>query len=133
MRRYFFIIKKNASCSEQLDNNKATGDWLVVVFGLTALETVFQSISGRLPESGRKKREMIDEIKKISKQPPPAPSASAVGRCPTITQIGRTRRHWKFSLHHRTTRPPQKPQARSRVKMKQLFPNQVVSQLPLLT
>ena len=34
--------------------------WLVV-FGLTAFETVFQSISGRLPERGRKKREVIDE------------------------------------------------------------------------
>ena len=34
----------------------------LVVLGLTAaFETVFQSISGRLPERGRKKREMTDE------------------------------------------------------------------------
>ena len=63
------------------------------------------SISGRLPERGRKKREMIDE-RKMSKQPPPAPTASAVGTCPTIIQIVRTPRHWKFTKHYRTTRPP---------------------------
>ena len=48
---------------------------------------------------------MIDE-RKMSKQPPPAPTASAVGPCPTVIQISRTPRHWKFTQHHRTTRPP---------------------------
>ena len=48
---------------------------------------------------------MIDE-KKMSKQPPSAPTASAVGPCPTDIQISRTPRHWKFTQHHRTTRPP---------------------------
>ena len=42
----------------------------------------------------------------MSKQPPPAPTASAVGPCPTLTQTGRTPRHWKFTQHYRTTRPP---------------------------
>ena len=42
----------------------------------------------------------------MSKQPPPAPTASAVGPCPTLIQISRTPRHWKFTQHHRTTRPP---------------------------
>ena len=42
----------------------------------------------------------------MSKQPPPAPTASAVGPCPTIIQISRTPRHWKFTQHLRTTRPP---------------------------
>ena len=45
-------------------------------------ETVFQSISGRLLER-EKKREMID-LRKVSKQPPPAPTTSAIGPCPTI-------------------------------------------------
>ena len=45
----------------------------------------------------------------------PAPTASAVRPCPTISQIGRTPRPlkvypaprlWKFTLHHRSTRPP---------------------------
>ena len=42
----------------------------------------------------------------MSKQPPPAPTASATGPCPTIIQISRTPRHWKFTQHLRTTRPP---------------------------
>ena len=42
----------------------------------------------------------------MSKQPPPAPTASTVGPCPTLIQISRTPRHWKFTQHHRTTRPP---------------------------
>ena len=43
---------------------------------------------------------------KMSKQPPPAPTASATGPCPTIIQISRTPQHWKFIQHFRTTRPP---------------------------
>ena len=42
----------------------------------------------------------------MSKQPPPAPTASATGPCPTIIQISRTPQHWKFTKHLRTTRPP---------------------------
>ena len=42
-----------------------------VVLDLTALrfETVFQSISGRLPERGREKREVIDERKNVQTTP----------------------------------------------------------------
>ena len=36
------------------------------------------------------------------------PTASAIGPCPTIIQISRTPRHWKFTQDHRTTRPPTK-------------------------
>ena len=43
---------------------------------------------------------------KMSKLPPPAPTTRAVGPCPTIIQISRTPRHWKFTQHHRTTHPP---------------------------
>ena len=46
----------------------------------------------------------------MSKQPPPAPTASAVSPCPTIIKISRTPWHWKFTQHHRTTRPPPKYQ-----------------------
>ena len=42
----------------------------------------------------------------MSKQPPPAPTVSAVGPCPTVIQISRTPRRWKFTQHHRTTQPP---------------------------
>ena len=43
----------------------------------------------------------------MSKQPPPAPATSAIGPCPTIIQISRTPRDWKFTQHLRTTQPPQ--------------------------
>ena len=40
----------------------------------------------------------------MSKQPPPAPTASAVG--PSLLYPNcRTPRHWKFTQHHRTTHP----------------------------
>ena len=42
----------------------------------------------------------------MSKQPPFAPTANAVGPCPTLIQISRTPRHWEFTQNHRTTRPP---------------------------
>ena len=51
-----------------------------------------QSISGRLPKRGRKKRERIDESKNVQTTPP-APTARAVGPCPTIIQTSRTPRH----------------------------------------
>ena len=43
---------------------------------------------------------------KNAKQPRPAPTASTIGPCPTIIQISRTPRHWKFTQHLRTTWPP---------------------------
>ena len=45
-------------------------------------ETVFQSISGRFPKRGRKKRKTRV---KTSKQRPPAPTASTVGTGLTIS------------------------------------------------
>ena len=43
---------------------------------------------------------------KMSKQPPPTPTASTIGPCPTVIQVSRTPRHCKFTQHLRTTRPP---------------------------
>ena len=81
-------------------------DWLVVL-GLTALLDSISVYIGPSPrERGRKKREVIDERKKMSKQPLPAPTASTVGPCPTTIQISWKPRHWKFTQQLRTTRPP---------------------------
>ena len=78
--------------------------WLVGCFwALRPFETVFQSISGRLPKRGGKRRERIDESKKCPNNPHP---------CPTLIQTSRTPRHWKFTQDHRTTRPPPPPQPR---------------------
>ena len=69
--------------------------------------TVFQSISGRAPERGRKKKQiMIDESKNVQTTPP-APTASVIGPCPTIIKISRTPRYWQFTQHYRTTQPSQ--------------------------
>ena len=62
------------------------------------------TISGRLPERGRKKRGVIDERKNVQTTPP-APTASTIGPCPAVIQA-RTPRHWKFTQHLRTTRTP---------------------------
>ena len=48
---------------------------------------------------------MIDERKNV--QPTPTRTySSAIGPCPTVIQISRMPRHWKFTQHLRTTRPP---------------------------
>ena len=57
------------------------------------------------PSPRQEEKEMIDEKKNVQTTPP-APTASAAGPCPTLIQISRTPRHWKFTQHHRTTRPP---------------------------
>ena len=50
----------------------------LVIVGLTALETVFQSVFGLPPRERVKKKEMVN-ARKMSKQPPPTPTASTVG------------------------------------------------------
>ena len=78
--------------------------WLVGCFGLNVplrqYFSLYRAVSHR--ERERKKKEMTDE-RKMSKQPSPKPTASAVGPCPTVSQISTTPRHWKFTQHHRST------------------------------
>ena len=64
--------------------------------------SLYRAVSQREGE----RKEKRQTRKKMSKQPTPAHTASAVGPCPTLIQISRTPRHWKFTQHHRTTRPP---------------------------
>ena len=73
-----------------------------------ALGLTLLSISvyiGPSPRERKKKRKMIDERKKCPNNPNPhllqAQQALAL-----LIQISRTPRHWKFTQHHRTTRPP---------------------------
>ena len=91
-----------------LDFQAPINAWLVcwlVVLGLTSLwDSISVYIRPSLRE--RKKEEKKDRWeKKKSKQPPPASTANAVGPCPTIVQISRTTRPWRFSHHLRTTGP----------------------------
>ena len=70
-----------------------------------AFETVFQSISGRLPKRGRKSKERIDESKNVHTTPTRT-HCKCNRPLPYCNPDCRTPRHWKFTQHHRTTRPP---------------------------
>ena len=78
-------------------------DWLF--WFKRPFETVFQSISRRLTERRRKRREKIEESKNVQTTPTftfckhNRPLHYYHPNC-------RTRRHWKFTQGHRTTRPP---------------------------
>ena len=65
--------------------------WLVSCFEFNGPLRQYLSLYLAVSQRVRKKREKIDE-RKISKQPPPAPTASAIDPCPTIIQISRTLR-----------------------------------------
>ena len=54
------------------------------------------------------RRKMIDERKKIQTTPIRT-YCKRTGPCPAIIQSSRSPRHWKFTQHHRTTRPPGPP------------------------
>ena len=73
-------------------------------FGFNGLFTVFQSISGRFPERG-KKTEKMDESKNVQS----TPTGTYYKRrrpLPYYHPNCRTPRHRKFTQGHRTTRPP---------------------------
>ena len=79
--------------------------WLVGCFGFNGPLRVFQSISGRLPKTGRKRKERIDESK--NDQTTPTRTYCKCSRpLPYCYPNCRTPRHWKITQQHRTTRPP---------------------------
>ena len=83
--------------------NKGLVGWLFWV--LRPFETAFQSISGRLPERERKRREKTEESKNV--QTTPSRTYCKRNRpLPYYHPSCRTPRHWKFTQDHRTTRPP---------------------------
>ena len=86
-------------CCLQIQLSSFLVGWLVVL-GLTAL---WDSIPIYIGPGERKEKWEMRE--KMSKNPPPAHTASTVGPCPTLIQISRMPRHWKFTQQHRTTRP----------------------------
>ena len=71
-------LDKNKEVVDKVDKELHNGflvpDYLAKLVGwlfwaYRPFETIFQSISGRLPERGRNKREMIDERKKCPNNP----------------------------------------------------------------
>ena len=69
----------------------------------------------------------------MSKQPQPAPTASAVGPCPTIIQISRTPRHWKFTQHHHTTRQSPAKQNKSESRLDSRYSGEHIARDHILT
>ena len=68
-------------------NLRVLGGWLVGCFGfngpLRQYFSLYRAVSQREGERGEKGQMRI----KMAKQPPLAPTASAVGPCPTVIQI----------------------------------------------
>ena len=69
--------------------------WLGFTGPLRQYFSLYQAVSQR--EGERREKNVW--------QPPPAPTASAVGPCPIIIPTRRTPWHWKFTQYHSTTRP----------------------------
>ena len=91
-------------------------DWLIIL--VYRLLRQYFSLYPAVSHGRRKIRKLIDE----RKQPPPAPTVSAVGPCPTIIQISRASRHRKFCLapwHHPTT-PSNRAVSQGRRKMREM-------------
>ena len=61
--------------------------YIVGYFGFNGSLRQYFSLSSRLPERGRKKRETIGETGKLSEQPLLATTASTVGSCPILSKL----------------------------------------------
>ena len=68
--------------------------WLVGCFGLNDPLSQSFSLYRAVFQREEKEKRTDRREKKMSKQPPPAPTASAVGPCLTLIQISRTPWHW---------------------------------------
>ena len=100
--QYFSLYNGPSPKEERNDRWELVG-WLFWV--LRPFETVFQSISGRLPKGGRQRRERIEEGKNV--QTTPTRTYCKRNRpLPNYHPNCRTPRYWKFTQDHRTTRPP---------------------------
>ena len=85
------------------------------VLGLAALLNSISVYIGRLPEREGERGGKGKNRVKMSNQPPPAPTASAIGPCPTIIQI--VGRPGTVSLP-RTIAPTDHPQERLGVRFR---------------
>ena len=78
--------------SDDVDKPSTIVGWLVVL-GLTALSDCISVYIGPSPRERENEKRNDRREKTMAKQPPPAPTASTVGPCPTLIQISRTSRH----------------------------------------
>ena len=129
MRNLYLLECKNnlylLECKNKLKKSlKVTYNFRDLVVGCFGLNgplrqyfSLYRAVSQR--EGERKEKRQMRE--KMSKQPPPAPTASAIGPCPTIIQTSRTPPHWKFTQHLRSTRPPPYNFRENAIKLKQFM------------
>ena len=82
------------------------GGWLVGCFGFNgSLRQYFSLYRGVSQREGEREEKRIDESKNV--QTTPTRTYYKRSRpLPYCNPNCRTPRHWKFTLHHRTTRPP---------------------------
>ena len=81
------------------------GLWLVGCFGFNGPLRQYFSLYRAVSQREGEGRERIDERKNVQT----TPTRTYCKRntpLPYCNQNGRTPRHWKFTQHHRTTRPP---------------------------
>ena len=87
LKQYFSLYR---AVSLREGERERKDSWLVGCFGfngpLRQYFSLYRAVSQREGERGEKGQMR----EKMSKQPPPAPTASATGPCPTIIQISRT-------------------------------------------
>ena len=91
--------------------------WFVGYFGFNGPFRQYFSLYRAISQREGERRELTDERKKMSKQPPPAPTASTVGPCSTIFQTI-IRSHGTGSLPS-TIAPPDHPKDAPALKVTQ--------------
>ena len=104
--------------------------WLVV-FGLNDPLRQYFSLYRVVSQREGERKEKGQMRVKMSKQPPPALTASAVGPCPTLIHTSRMPRTWKFIQDHRTTRPPPLAQNKTPPNTSLISDTQVNSHFPI--
>ena len=99
-----FVLYTNIKIGKKQMINVRPAGWLVGCFGLNGplrqYFSLYRAVSQSEGERGEKKLMRV----KMSKQPPPAPTASAVGPCPTAIKTGRPALEvYTATSHHPTT------------------------------
>ena len=90
-------------CFEAINLQKV-GCWLAALAEVAPWDSISVYV-GPVPREREKEERKDSGRVKMSKQPPPIPTASAIGPCPAI-RPNRTAQHWTFTKNNRTTDHP---------------------------
>ena len=98
--------KQRSERFEVRTQSREFGCWMVGCFGFNGpLGQYFSLYRTVSQKRERKRKERIDESKNVQTTPT-CTSCKCSRPLPYCNQDCRTPRHWKFTQHHRTTRPP---------------------------